>query len=153
LEALREDSADVALTRDTGPEEDLHIEKAFVEPFIAVLPRRHKLAALKSVPISRLRDEPFVFFPRAAGSYAWENAVRTCGFHPNIVQEAPQWLTLVRLVGTGLGVTIAPASVEQVASADVVCRRLAPSGGATSIDLVYRESSPLVKAFCEVAKW
>lgn len=154
IEALRDGSADVALARDAGSAEDLHVEHAFMEHFIAIVPKRHPLAGLRSVPISSLKNEPFVFFPRAAGSYAWENTIRLCGFHPNIVQEAPQWLTVVRLVGAGLGVTIAPASVEEITTADVVCRKLSPSGGATSIDLVYRlkETSPLVKAFCEVFK-
>ena len=154
IEALRDGSVDVALARDAGTAEDLHVEHAFMEHFIAVIPKRHPLASPRSIPIGSLKNEPFVFFPRAAGSYAWENAIRLCGFHPNVVQEAPQWLTLVRLVGAGLGVTIAPASVEEITTPDVVCRKLLPSGGSTSIDLVYRltESSPLVKAFCEVFK-
>jgi DNA-binding transcriptional LysR family regulator len=155
IDALREGSADVALARDAGPAaEDLHVEPAFVEPFIAVVPKRHPLASRRSIPIARLKDEPFVFFPRTAGNYAWENTINILGFHPNIVQEAPQWLTVVRLVGAGLGVTIAPASVEAIVGPDVVCRKLSGATGTTSIDLVYRlkESSPLVNAFCEVFK-
>jgi DNA-binding transcriptional LysR family regulator len=152
IEALREGSADVALARDAGTEEGLHVEHAFVEPFIAIIPRKHPLAGLRSIPVARLKDEPFVFFPRAAGGYAWENSIKVLGFRPNIVQEAPQWITVVRLVAAGLGVTIAPASVEEIAGPDVVCRKLSPSGGSTSIDLVYRltETSPLVKGFCDV---
>jgi DNA-binding transcriptional LysR family regulator len=157
IDSLRDGSADVALARDAGTAEDLHVEHAFVEPFVAVVPGRHPLARLRTIPIARLRDEPFVFFPRTAGSYAWENAIKLFeqhGFRPNVVQEAPRWLTVVRLVGAGLGVTIAPASVEQIVSPDVVCRKLSPSGGETSIDLVYRlnETSPLVKTFCDVFK-
>jgi DNA-binding transcriptional LysR family regulator len=106
LDSVRDGSADVALARDAGPAEDLHIERVMVEPLMAVVPRKHPLASRRSIPIVRLKDEPFVFFPRAAGSYAWENTIRLCeqaGFRPNIVQEAPQWLTVVRLVGAGLG--------------------------------------------------
>jgi len=157
IEALREGAVDAALARDAGAMEDLHAEHAFVEPFVAVVPRKHPLAVRRTIPISRLRDEPFVWFPRSAGNYAWENAIRLLeqqGFHPNIVQEAPQWLTVVRLVGAGFGVTIGPASVAQIASPEVVCLKLSPSGGATSIDLVIRlkEPSPLVKAFCEMVR-
>lgn len=152
IEALRDGSADVALARDAGTVEDLHVEPAFREQFVAVVPKRHPLATLKSIPVVRLRDEPFVFFPRSAGSDAWENSIKTLGFHPSVVQEAPQWLTIVRLIGAGLGVSIAPASVEQLVTPDVVCRKLSPSGGATSIDLVHRlnETNPLVNAFCEI---
>jgi DNA-binding transcriptional LysR family regulator len=157
IDALREGSADVALARDAGVMEDLQVEHAFIEPFVAVVPKKHPLAGRKSIPISRLRDEPFVWFPRSAGNHAWENAIRVLeqhGFHPKIVQEAPQWLTIVRLVGAGLGISIAPASVAQILSQDVVCRKLSPSDGSTSIDLVYRmkEPSPLVRAFCGLVR-
>jgi DNA-binding transcriptional LysR family regulator len=157
IDALHDGAADVALARDAGTPEDLHVERAMVESLIAVVPKKHPLATLRSIPIVKLKDEPFVFFPRSAGSYAWENTIRLCeqqGFRPNVVQEAPQWLTIVRLVGAGLGVTIMPGSVEKIVSSEVVCRKLSPSGGATSIDLVYRitETSPLVNAFCTIAR-
>jgi DNA-binding transcriptional LysR family regulator len=140
-----------------GASEGLRAEAVQTEPLIAVLPGEHALARRKAVPIGRLRDEPFVFFPRSAGAYAWENTVRLCeqqGFRPNVVQEAPQWLTILRLVGAGLGVTIAPASVEKFATPEVACRRLSPAGGTTNIELVYRadEASALVKAFCVLAR-
>jgi DNA-binding transcriptional LysR family regulator len=156
-ESIREGSIHVGLVRDMGASEGLHAEAVQTEPLIAVLPDKHALARRKAVPIVRLKDEPFVFFPRSAGAYAWENTVRLCerqGFRPNIVQEAPQWLTISRLVGAGLGVTIAPASVEKIAIPDVACRRLSPAGGTTNIELVYRadEPSALVKAFCVLAR-
>ena len=157
IEAMLDGSIDVSLARDTGTPEGLIVERAMVEPFIAVVPKGHPLARRRSIPIAQLRDEPFVFFPRSAGSYAWENTIRLCeqhGFRPNIVQEAPQWLTIVRLVGAGLGVTIMPASVGKIVSPAVVCRKLSPSGGGTSIDLVYRtdQTSPLVKAFVTLSR-
>jgi DNA-binding transcriptional LysR family regulator len=155
IEALREGSVDVAVARDAGRPLDMHVEQVLVEPLVAVVPKKHPLARLASIPVSRLREEPFVFFPRSSGNYAWENTIRVCveqGFQPNIVQEAPQWLTIVRLVGSGLGVTIAPASVQEIVVPGVVCRKLSPAGGTTSIDLVYRldQSSPLVSAFCKM---
>ena len=157
LEALRDGAVDVGLARDAGHVADMHVERVFVEPLLAVVPKKHPLAKRRVIPIRLLKDEPFVFFPRSAGSFAWENTIRLCeqqGFHPNIVQEAPQWLTVVRLVGAGLGVTIFPASVQQILSPDVVCRRLSPTGGETSIDLVYRldQTSSLVSAFSDVAR-
>jgi DNA-binding transcriptional LysR family regulator len=156
-ESIREGSIQVGLVRDIGAAEGLHAEAVQTEPLIAVLQEEHALTRRKAVPIARLRDEPFVFFPRSAGAYAWENTVRLCeqqGFRPNVVQEAAQWLTILRLVGAGLGVTIAPASVEKFATPEVACRRLSPAGGTTNIELVYRadEASALVKAFCVLAR-
>ena len=45
-------------------------------------------------------------------------------FSAHIVQEAPQLLTIARLVEAGLRVTILPACVERIAPPGVVCRRL-----------------------------
>lgn len=148
---------DVGLMRDADPNEDLQLETVSTEPFIAVLPKAHALARRLSVPVKLLKDEPFVFFPRSAGNYAWENTVKLCeeqGFQPNVVQEAPQWLTILKLVGAGLGVTIAPDCVKQISSPDLVCRKLLPSRRRTHLVLAHqtKEVSPLAQAFCELAR-
>ena len=55
------------------------------------------------------------------------------GFIPRIVQEATHWLSIVRLVGAGLGVSIAPTCVQAIASPDVVC---VPLQGDTVLSLI-----------------
>ena len=95
-------------------------------------------------------------FPANAGTRAYEKPLSICeehGFRPRIVQEAPQWLTLLRLVGAGLGVTIAPACVRQVAASDTVCLRLRGSHVKSDIELAYRhgDGRPIVKAFTAIA--
>ena len=104
-----------------------------------------------------LRDEPFVFFTPAAGTLAYEKPVSLCeehGFRPNVVQEAPQWLTIMRLVGAGLGVTIAPACVKQVAASDVQCVSLRRANVQSDIELAYRtnEDRAIVAAIATVAR-
>lgn len=157
VDALRNGMVEVGLARDAGEEDWLRVEPVFVEPFILVVPKAHRLARQKTVAWAELKSEPFVFFERTAGQQAWDRTVENCerhGFQPNVVQEAPQWLTVLRLVGAGLGVTIAPTSVEGIAAPDVVCRTLTPPGGATNLDLVYRKdaSSPLVEGFCRLVR-
>jgi DNA-binding transcriptional LysR family regulator len=157
LDAIREGSIGVGFVRDAGPIQDLKVEPLLEEPFVVALPKAHAMAKRAAIPIERLRDEPFVFFPRTAGEYAWNNTMQLCeeqGFRAKIVQEAPQWLTVLRLVGAGLGVTIAPACVQKISAADVVCRKLLPARGRTNIDLVHRtgETSPLVQAFSDLAR-
>lgn len=157
VQGIREGSVDVGLLRDPGPLEEIHTEHVLAEPFIAVVPRAHPLARRASIPVRLLRDEPFVFFPQPAGAFAWENAVRIfeeAGFRPRIVQEAPQWLTVLRLVGAGLGVTIAPSCVKKIATPDVVCRKLLAGRAVTHIDLAYRRDNddPIAAAFCGFAR-
>jgi len=157
MESLREGSTDIGFLRDADPAEDLTVEPVVTEHFVAVLPKGHRLARRAAVPVKELRDEPFVFFSRSAGNHAWQQTMRLCeeqGFLPHIVQEAPQWLTILRLVGAGLGVSIAPASVERIQDVGVVCRRLSPDGGQTSIGMAWRAQplSPLVQGFCALAR-
>jgi DNA-binding transcriptional LysR family regulator len=157
VEALLNGTVDVGFMRDAGAVEGLHVETLLTEPFVVVLPRRHPLAREKTVAVKSLQHEPFVLFSRAYGSVAWKKTIAVCeaqGFMPRVVQEAPQWLTIMRLVGAGLGVTIAPACVEALGGSDVVCRKLRPRSEPTHLELAYRvnEVRPITRAFSELAR-
>jgi DNA-binding transcriptional LysR family regulator len=165
--ALLENTLDVGFLRDSGPTEGLDVEPLFSEPFIVVLPSKHPLAKRKTLTGAELRDEPFVLFTPLASQRAWDKTVSICeahGYRPNVVQEAPQWLTILRLVGAGLGVSIAPACVQRIATPDVACRRLALAAGSrqsnakrhpcSDIELAHRtgDTRPIVKTFCTLAR-
>jgi DNA-binding transcriptional LysR family regulator len=157
IDALLNGTVDVGFMRDAGAVEGLHVETLLAEPFVVVLPRRHPLAKEKTVAVKNLQHEPFVLFSPAYGSVAWKKTIAVCeaqGFMPQVVQEAPQWLTIMRLVGAGLGVTIAPACVEGLAGNDVVCRKLRPRSEPTHLELAYRvnEARPITRAFSELAR-
>src|SRR5271156_4899934 len=129
VDALLEGTVDVGFLRDAGETDGLKVEVLLAEPFVVVLPRKHPLADQKTVAVKSLQHEPFVLFARSYGSVAWKKTVDVCeahGFTPRVVQEAPQWLTIMTLVGAGLGVTIAPACVKKLAVPDTVCRKLRP---------------------------
>ena len=86
-------------------------------------------------------DDPFVYYPRTAGARAYEKPLALCeehGFRPQIVQEASHWLTILRLISAGFGVSIAPACVRRIASAEVVCLPL--RGAKRSARLSWRGS-------------
>jgi DNA-binding transcriptional LysR family regulator len=157
VRALLEGTIDAGFLRDGGPSEGLEVETLFSEPFIAALPRKHRLAQRKTLSAAELRYDPFVFFSPTVGSRAYTKTVSLCeqhGFRPQVVQEAPQWLTILRLVGAGLGVTIAPACVQQIASSDVVCRRLKGTRTRSEVELAFRsgEDRDIVKTFCSMAR-
>ena len=157
VQGLREGGLDVGIVRDGGAAEGLKVEVLSSEPFMAVLPRNHPLARRKTISAADLRDEPFVFFPAVAGALAYRKPVSLCeehGFLPKVVQEAPQWLTLLRLVGAGLGVSIAPACVKKIASTDVVCRGLRGARVTSDIELAHRaeDERAVVSAFTAIAR-
>src|SRR5437879_610234 len=157
VQKLLKGELDAGFLRDSGPASGLQIEPLFFEPFIAVVPKTHPLARYQTISAKELREEPFVFFSPAAGTLAYEKPVSLCeehGFRPRVVQEAPQWLTIMRLVGAGLGVTIAPACVKQIAAPNLVCLSLRNATVQSNIELAYRtgEDRAVVEAIASVAR-
>lgn len=164
IRALQEGSLDVGFLRDGDPIEGLETETLFSEPFLAVLPKKHPLAQRserRPVLATELTDEPFVFYSPTAGHRAYEKPFSICeaaGFRPRVVQEAPQWLTILRLVGAGLGVSIGPACVKRIRTPGVAYRRLHAPARAhevrSEIELAWRrgDDRPIVEAFCKMAR-
>jgi DNA-binding transcriptional LysR family regulator len=77
-----------------------------------VLHREHPLAAQPSIPLQKLRNEPFILFPNG---YAVRNhvmqACRSIGFDPNVVYESSQWDLLSEMVAANLGISIMPEAI------------------------------------------
>jgi DNA-binding transcriptional LysR family regulator len=157
VEALLNGTVDVGFLRDGGNVEGLRVEVLLAEPFVVVLPRKHPLARQKTVSVKSLQRDAFVLFSRSYGGVAWQKTIELCeaqGFTPRVVQEAPQWLTIMSLVGAGLGVTIAPDCVKKLAVPDTVCRKLRLQSQRTHLEIAYRvnETRPIAMAFSEMAR-
>jgi len=132
------------------------IETILREPFVAVLPARHKLAGQTAISPAALKDEPFVLFARRMGALAYDRTVACCeaeGFRPNFVQDAPQWPTVLRLVAAGLGVSLAPACVARITTPGVVFKRVR-SRHWTSIDIGMKAKldNPAAEAFLSIVR-
>ena len=155
-EGLESGRLDVGVLRDGDPMKDMTVHTIHSEPFVAVLPATHRRARQHSISPGSLRDEPFVYYPRSAGTRAFQKPLALCeehGFRPQIVQEASHWLTILRLIGAGLGISIAPACVRRIASPEVVCLPLAGSKVRSDIEVAYPagESRPIVERFAQIA--
>src|SRR6201996_563109 len=156
-EGLENGTLDAGILRDGDPLEGLQITTIFSEPFVAVLPAGHACAKQKSISVAVLRNEPFVYYPRSAGARAYEKPLTMCeehGFRPQIVQEASHWLTILRLISAGQGVSIAPACVRQIASPEVVCLPLRGARAVSNIELAWLEGDarPIVQRFRRLAE-
>ncbi|HEY3989329.1 MAG TPA: LysR substrate-binding domain-containing protein [Acidobacteriaceae bacterium] len=137
LPALADGSIDVGFLRDGERRPELAITTLLREPFHVTLPADHTLRRQRTVDPGALAEEPFVLFARRMGSLAYSRTVRCCldsGFQPNIVQYAPQFPTLVRLVAAGLGVSIVPACVATATFPGAIFRPLR-SKRWTSVDI------------------
>ena len=70
------------------------------------------------------------------------------------MQEASHWLTILRLIAAGQGVSIAPACVRRIASAEVVCLPLRGAKAVSNIELAWLagDSRPIVERFKQIAE-
>jgi DNA-binding transcriptional LysR family regulator len=154
IAALLNGTLDLAFLRDGDPTEGIQISTVLQERYVAVLPGGHALARKRSLRVRDLQAEPFVLFARRMGPLAFDRTVACCeksGFRPNIVQDAPQWPTLVRLVAAGLGVSLAPACVASVAIPGAVYRDVR-AACRTTVDLGRKAAATtLVNNFIEIA--
>jgi DNA-binding transcriptional LysR family regulator len=111
------------------------MQTLYCEPLIAILPERRRLAGKVKMQLAKSRKERFVVF--SPGMTRILGVCFAAGFRPNIVQEALQWATVVSLVGSGMGVSIAPACVSRLSVAGTTYRPL-QSKGRSTIDVVTR---------------
>ncbi|MGX6448532.1 LysR substrate-binding domain-containing protein [Patulibacter sp. S7RM1-6] len=156
VDGLRAGDVDAGIVRDAEPVEGLEATPMLTEPFVAVLPRDHPRAGAGALSVGALAGTPFVFPPRAAGARAFEKPLALCeehGFRPRIAHEASHWLTILRLVGAGLGVSIGPACVRHIATAEVACVDLTEDRVRSELALLRRagEDRPMVAAFAAIA--
>jgi DNA-binding transcriptional LysR family regulator len=156
ITALADGMLDLAFLRDGDPTPGIEIHTLLAERYVAVLPRAHALASRAVIRMEELRAERFILFARQMGPLAYDRTVGCCqehGFYPNIVQDAPQWPTLVRLVAAGLGVSLAPACVANVAIPGAVYRKLEKTGR-TTVDLAVKagRENALARNFAAIAR-
>lgn len=142
--AVRNETVDVAFVRpllDSG--EGLHVEPVLEEPLLVALPAGHALARRKSLPLLALSLEPFVLFSRPVGAGLHDEIVQAChaaGFSPRVVQEASQVTSIINLVASGLGVSIVPASMQQMQIEGVTYRPITGGTAKARLSLIYRQA-------------
>jgi DNA-binding transcriptional LysR family regulator len=157
IDGLVAGDVDAGIVRDAEPDDGLIATPMLSEPFVAVLPAGHPQAGRASMSVAALAGTPFVLPPRSAGPRAFEKPLLLCeehGFRPRVAHEATHWLTILRLVGAGLGVSIAPACVRRIATPEVACVALvARTRVVSELALVHREGEqrPMVHALRRIA--
>ncbi|RZU39120.1 LysR substrate-binding domain-containing protein [Edaphobacter modestus] len=153
---LLDGTLDISILRDGEPTEGLTIRTLMREPFVAILPQDHPLSVKKTLRPEMLKEERIVLFSPGIARLQFERILGLClahGFRPNIVQEAPQWATVVSLVSVGMGISIAPACTSHLNVPGVVYRPI-QSDSWTSIDVGTRVElkNPAAKTFLALAQ-
>jgi DNA-binding transcriptional LysR family regulator len=144
LHELGERTLDVGVLRkvDVAPPKGIRIVEWYRTPLVAAMPKDHPRARAASLSLSDLKDEPFIMYPRGAGTGIYWQVMELCttaGFRPRVVREVLESSTIIGLVAAGVGISIVPADMNCIRFAGVVYRRIIDSGAYTTLHLAQRE--------------
>ncbi|GAA0529049.1 LysR family transcriptional regulator [Saccharopolyspora subtropica] len=147
--ALLQNSIDVGLLRPPTREDGIVHRTVAREPLVLVLPVDHPLAGEPEVSMARLRGERFIMYAAALRSVVNDAVVRSClaaGFYPQCAHEIGEASIQVALVAAGLGVALAPASVQSIPLEGVVFAAV-PDAATVELALAWRadDDSPLLR--------
>lgn len=128
IAALRNGTIDVAFVRPPVDDESLVTESVLHEEVVAAVPAGSSLAALERIPTARLAELPFVQVARdnapAVNALAQQIAA-DAGVSFSQVLVTDNVLATLNAVGSGLGFSLLPDYVKQIAPPTVAIRSLA----------------------------
>lgn len=127
------------------------------DPLVAVLAADSPLAGQAQVRVADLQGQPFIMYPKAAGTGIYPQIFRLCreaGFAPQIAMEAGEASTIIGLVAAGCGISVLPGSFDSIRMDGVCYRPLADAEATTTLSLALRQDArgALVEAFVALAK-
>lgn len=123
IEMLREGRIDLGIFRPGEFDvRGLRLTEVEKDDLVAVVPKSHRLSGHKEITLSEVAEDAFVMFSEAQVPglrSAIFRACRTAGFVPRVTTEATQAVTVVGLVGSGLGVALVPGVVARFTNKEV----------------------------------
>lgn len=142
----------LATPYDTG---NLHVEPLADEPFRLALRDDHPLArGAPTVPLEVLTDLHVLLLPE--GHCLRDHALHACeiaGRAEHSEVKASSMATLTRMVATGMGATLLPASAEAIEArpgSGISTRRFSDPAPGRTIALVWRPTDPRAELFASV---
>ncbi|QHE87789.1 LysR substrate-binding domain-containing protein [Hydrogenophaga sp. BPS33] len=128
LQALRNAELDLGFVRPASVVGQSEWVCAIDDPYWVALPHGHALArSTKPIAVKALEHAVFVAFSRYAESDFFDQTASLCegaGFKPDVRHTATQFMSVLAMVSSGLGVAIVPASCAILAQPGVAMRRL-----------------------------
>lgn len=116
LERVIRRETELGLGRWTFIPPEIGARVVSIEHLVIAVNRSHRLAERESLSFAELRDESFITLPSFPGSVLPNELHRlaaAAGFIPPVVQVAPDSLTVIALVGAGIGCTLTVSSVAE----------------------------------------
>jgi DNA-binding transcriptional LysR family regulator len=144
LEALRSRRIDVGVVRPPVADRDVASLRLLREPFVAVVPQAHPLAARDRLAVADLQGQALVMYEPGQGGRMHEllsSVFHTAGVVPRVVQQVRQTYSLLGLVASGLGLALLPRSATVLSMPGAVMRPIdLPDHAVSELALVWRRA-------------
>jgi len=124
---------------------------------VLALPQSHPLVKRKRVKLGDLKEEPFVWIPRAAAPLYYDRVLTAChaaGLTLNVVQEGNNETTMLSLVAGGIGLSFTIKSAERRKPDSVVLKEVEDLRLTVELSAIWREDNkvPALQKFIEIVR-
>lgn len=155
LDAIRKGALDIAFLRNPPPDKHLGQKLVFRETFALVLPTTHKLTKRNFKGMQQVADEWFILPTKTDGELYHQLQWSICedaGFSPKIAHETVHGYTTLKLVESGLGVSLIPTSFKKVTPSNVKFIELKNISQMAEITAVWdlQNPNPVLKKFLDL---
>jgi DNA-binding transcriptional LysR family regulator len=149
-------SVGILVPSDRPVLELLQVRVLIKYPVRLALPKSHPYAEKPEIPLSLLKEEPFIGLNRMYPNYGdW--LLKVCqrvGFKPRIVKEADGAASALAFVAAGFGVAVVSEPLQKIPAKDVIFRDLAPEDRAwVPVGAVWKPdalTAPVASRFIDV---
>lgn len=156
IAALHKGDISVGFLRTPISDDGIKTSLLLREFLVLVLPEDHPAARKSNLRLQDFASEPFILFPRKQGPGSYDQIISTCqaaGFSPILAQEGNEMQTMLGLVAAGLGISLVPASLQNLRRPGIVYKTLSTPTAEIEISLATRngENDPVERSFINVA--
>jgi DNA-binding transcriptional LysR family regulator len=133
----------------------IEISEWYRAPLVVAIQEDHPLARRPSLSLSQLKGEPFVMYPREAGTGLYWQILDICahaGFRPRVAREVLEPSTIIGLVAAGVGVAIVPEGIQCIRFDGAIYKPLTDISAYSALYLACRQDDPNthLRAICEM---